>query len=54
MPSILIIIIEIILLGGGLRWARSGYAGGPFLGGGIRLVLLVLVILFLFSGGMHF
>lgn len=44
MPLIILIIL-IALLFGGLGWSHTGYYGGPYLGGGVGLVVLILVIL---------
>lgn len=46
MPIIIVIILIVLLLGGGGYGWHSGY-GGPYLGGGVGLVVLVLVVLLL-------
>lgn len=52
---LLIIVILILVFGvGGFGWHQSGYAGGPYLGGGVGLILLIVVLFFLFGGGGRF
>jgi len=49
--TLLLIILVIIFLGGG-GWSYSRYpASGPYLGGGVGLVLVIFVLWILFSGG---
>lgn len=43
--SILLIVLLVLLFGGGFGWQRSGYAGGPYLGGSVGFILVVLIIL---------
>ena len=50
-PLLIILILFLVLGGGGWGWANSGFAGGPYLGGGIGLVLLIVVLFFLFGRG---
>jgi hypothetical protein len=45
MSLILIVILLVVLFGGGYGWHRSGYSGGPYLGGGVGLILLVILVL---------
>lgn len=45
MSLILIIVLLFVLFGGGYGWHRSGYSGGPYLGGGLGLILVVVLVL---------
>jgi hypothetical protein len=48
MSPILIVLIILLIFGvGGYGWHSAGYVGGPFLGGGVGLIVLILVILLL-------
>ena len=50
MSPILVILILLLIFGvGGYGWHSTGYVGGPFLGGGIGLIVVILVVLFLFG-----
>jgi len=49
--TLLLIILVIIFLGGS-GWGYSRYPGsGPYLGGGLGIVVLVIVLWLIFSGG---
>ena len=51
MSTLLILLVLVVLLGGG-GWSYSRYPGsGPYLGGGIGLVILLVVLWLVFSGG---
>ncbi len=51
MSLILIIVLLVILFGGsGYGWHTSGYAGGPYLGGGVGLILVMLVLWLILGG----
>ena len=50
MTLLLIVLILVVVFGGG-GWSYSRYPGsGPYLGGGLGLVLLILLIWFLMGG----
>lgn len=43
--SLLALILILLILCGGVGWHRYDYYGGPYLGGGVGLVLIILLIL---------
>jgi len=48
----LLLIVLILLIVGGGGWGYSRYpSSGPYLGGGLGLVVLVVVLWLIFSGG---
>lgn len=49
-PLVLILILILVFGAGGWGWHSSGYVGGPYLGGGLGLVLLLLLVWLLLGG----
>ena len=50
--SLILIVLILVFCVGGTGWGYSRYpSSGPYLGGGLGLVVLVVVLWLIFSGG---